>query len=386
MLQLEKLLTLKISSQIPIWLGMILMLGLNHPTLVEARGGSISTGGGGNIILLENQESKQIPDPLLLDFFDAPDEVADSIDSFPSTEDPLPQSPQELGLVKIILGTTYSIPDVTSLRSYQYLKERLQEWQIACRRDSINSPEAMDCEWLIQLIQESVDEIDWRVTTKKLENERLEIPKRLKDLHAQGINFTRYTIAEYSFDRRESKSSVTISRQEWERKLSVQTRAGLLLHETLRQIQIRNGFEFDESILQKLTARIILAEPDRWLANESSLGQALMQTIEARSNLLADLVQFDEDYCKPNTFLNLGQKLNFCKPQSNDSLFYETLATDIQLLTKELMKTTDSELEDNILGALRKLTEFLERAVKFLLKNSWRDLPANLSNSYSVGR
>lgn len=96
-------------------------------------------------------------------------------------------------------------------------------------------------------------------------------------------------------DKSEERNfSIQISNKIWN-ELGIRSQAGLLIHESLRHLQIGWSDHFDEESLQKATALIMLCEP------QSSINQYLFYTTQNRSDLANTLVgSFDEilkQYC-----------------------------------------------------------------------------------------
>lgn len=113
-------------------------------------------------------------------------------------------------------------------------------------------------------------------------------------LPVPGMQRTNIKIAAY-YKNVGKDFSVQISNKIWN-DLGIRSQAGLLIHESLRHLQIGWSDNFDEESLQKATALIMLCEP------QSSINQYLFYTTQNRADLANSLVgNFDyilKQYCK----------------------------------------------------------------------------------------
>lgn len=94
----------------------------------------------------------------------------------------------------------------------------------------------------------------WSFTRKKISEYQFYRPDVLPE------NIVTKPVAYYSYSEQEKIFQVNISLDIWNQ-LSLQDQVGLLIHETLRHVQIGLGFEFNDKALQRATAVMLVCEP-----------------------------------------------------------------------------------------------------------------------------
>ncbi len=183
-----------------------------------------SCGGGGGVIYINNQ-------PRLVDFY-----------TIPSSYELLSEkySSQEPSFIKSALSMTFDANTEIKNPALKMVLEIFRRWS-DLPYDSIGL-------WINTAIFKPV----WNFTDESLLAPPSYRPSPIS-------NDDKIETAAY-YLQKENTYNVNISRDIWNL-LSIQDQVGLLIHETLRHVQIGFSFGFDDEALQKATAMMMICRP-----------------------------------------------------------------------------------------------------------------------------
>lgn len=218
----DKIFRLPIAPLLTICVFVLLLM----PIVVLARPQGGITGGGGHLV-------PSLPTPILLDLFEMGANVPESYnfirhDEFKQTSLITPIAIDKLSIATLI-------------------EARLKVWEPS-------SP------LLIKALRHSLKNMKWYMTPFLFgvgDDSSFQIPNSLAN-RIQGKDLIK--VAYY-----DSVFGVWLSGPVWHSGLGDFTKAGIVIHETLRQIQIRYKGRIIESSLQKLTSYLLLTAPGQWL-------------------------------------------------------------------------------------------------------------------------
>lgn len=193
-----------------------------------ARQGGI-TGGGGHLI-------PENPAPILMDLYELGPKVQETY--------------QYINKDKFSSDSIDTPIDMSKISAMPLIEQKLKMWETSSPR-------------LIEELKHSIKNTKWYATPfyfKVGNDQSFTIPTTLS---AKITSQQLIKIAYYN-----PLFEVWLSRPIWNRGLGDLTKAGIIIHEALRQMQLRYEAEIKEEHLQKITAYILLATPGQWLPLE----------------------------------------------------------------------------------------------------------------------
>ena len=130
---------------------------------------------------------------------------------------------------------------------YKFLQDRLDLWR--------NGLKKQEEKIVIRMIRESIENSHFYYTSKSPEKYKYQLPEWVKEEYPKSK-----TIRVATFNH-VANFGVLLFKENWDKAGKI-SQAGTILHEGMRQIQISYGDGMSEEDLEKVTAKIIMEEPN----------------------------------------------------------------------------------------------------------------------------
>ena len=220
--------------------------------------------------------------------------------------------------------------EVTALKSFQRLQARLELWKE-------QYPD------LIYLIRETLKYTHFYYTRKIApDNGDYKLPEYLKSKYPKAIT---KKVAFYSYLNNDFGYGVTISSRAWNQ-TGENSKAGIILQEVLRQIQIAYKDNMSDGTLEKFTAMIMLSDPEDCRIENLEFG-----------NFMSDIVQYPDNelrrqligLCKK--FEDKYEYLDECYIQSDIALNdFSKVANRVTALIPEYLDSSYMSIRDEFVS------------------------------------
>lgn len=262
------------------------ILAFTFTCLLQATGPE--TGGGGNYISTYDSSSNEIA--RILDFYVLPQELREKMDlAFLSLPASRIEEPKKLKSDKD------TFPDD---QAFRYLQALFNKWTSVSNMDPTMA-------WLS--VTASI-KIKWEFSDEPLTSQNFYIPENVPSSFDKD---TVKTAAYYFHRENKNKGKVKIFRPAWNL-MPLQDQIGLLLHETLRNFQFGQGFEFNDELLQKTTTLLMSCSPT--LVMSRFLSHSILKFKDFEHNgkeyILVELLDDFQESCEKDFKININLELS----------------------------------------------------------------------------